>query len=230
MTPRREPFMAWPTWDCLGYTLRLAAALAAWWVVVYHGADYWTGVRARRVRIHLDAELAMPFVPAFILAYLSLDLVFMLAPFVLRTRRDLQALALTLASVTAVAGLGFLLVPAEPAFSVQDAGAWSGLFEVSRMMALRYNMVPSLHVALSCVCLAAYASRRSGVVRLFLGVWGAAIALTTLLTHQHHVIDVITGLILAWAGKVFIYDRWQIRSLADGTSRASPSGGPGRSA
>jgi hypothetical protein len=27
------------------------------------------------------------------------------------------------------------------------------------MMALRYNMVPSLHVVLSCVCLTAYASR-----------------------------------------------------------------------
>jgi membrane-associated phospholipid phosphatase len=172
----------------------------------------------------------MPFVPAFILAYLSLDLVFILAPFVLRTRGELQALALTLASVTAVAGLGFLLVPAEPAFSIQDAGAWSGLFEVSRRMALRYNMVPSLHVALSCVCLAAYASRRSRLVRLFLGVWGAAIALSTLLTHQHHVLDVITGLILAWAGKVFIYDRWQTRSSADGTSRTSPSGGLERSA
>ena len=174
----------------------------------------------------------MPFVPAFILAYLSLDLVFMLAPFVLRTRRDLQALALTLASVTAVAGLGFLLVPAEPAFSIPDAAvSWSGSVpKLSRMMALRYNMVPSLHVALSCVCLAAYASRRNGVVRLFLGVWGAAITLSTLLTHRHHLIDVITGLILAWAGKVFIYDRRQTRSSADGTSRASPSGGLARSA
>ena len=230
MTPRREPFLAWPGWDYLGYALRLATALAVWWLIVYHGADYWTGLRAHRVRVHFDAELAIPFAPAFIIAYLSLNLVFVLAPFVLRRRRDLQALALAWASVTAVGGIGFLLVPAEPAYPSRDAGAWSGLFHVSRMMALRYNMVPSLHVALSCVCLAAYASRRSGVVRLSLGVWGAAIALSTLLTHQHHVIDVITGLILAWAGKVFIYDRWQTRSSADGTSRASPSGGLERSA
>jgi membrane-associated phospholipid phosphatase len=230
MTPRREPFLAWPSRDCLGYSLRLAAVLAAWWVVVYHGADYWTGLRAHRVRVHLDAELAMPFVPAFILAYLSLHLVFVLAPFVLRTRRRLQALVLTLAAVTGVAGLGFLLIPAEPAYSLADAGAWSGLFEVSRMLALRYNMVPSLHVALSGVCLAAYASQRGRVVRSFLGVWLAAIALSTLLTHQHHLIDVITGLILAWAGKVLIYDRWRTRSTEDGTVPASPSGGPGPSA
>jgi hypothetical protein len=230
MTPRREPFLAWPGWDYLGYALRLATALAVWWLIVYHGADYWTGLRAHRVRVHFDAELAIPFAPAFIIAYLSLNLVFVLAPFVLRRRRDLQALALAWASVTAVGGIGFLLVPAEPAYPSRDAGAWSGLFHVSRMMALRYNMVPSLHVALCCVCLAAYATRGGGVVKLFLGVWGAAIVLSTLVTHQHHMIDVVTGLVLAWAGKVFVYDRWRTRQSADGTAPASPAVGPGPSA
>jgi hypothetical protein len=98
------------------------------------------------------------------------------------------------------------------------------------MMTLRYNMVPSLHVALSSVCLAAYATRGGGVVKLLLGVWGAAIVLSTLVTHQHHMIDVVTGLILAWAGKVNIYDRWGTRMSADQTAPASPVGGPGPSA
>jgi hypothetical protein len=211
MTPRREPFLAWPGWGLLGYTLRLAGVVALWWWLVYHGSDHLTGLRAQRVRIHLNAELAMPFVPAFILAYLSLDLVFVPAPFILRSRRELQALALTLAAVTAVAGVGFLLVPAEPAYPVRDAGAWSGLFQLSRVMALRYNMVPSLHVALSCVGFTAYATHCGGIGKLLLGTIGAAIALSTLLTHQHHLLDVTTGLILAAAGKRFIYDRWQVR-------------------
>src|SRR4051794_27415467 len=104
MTPRREPFLAWPGWHLLGYSLLLTAAQTAWWVLVYHGADYLTGLSSHRVRIHLDAELAMPYVPAFILAYLSLELVFLPGPFILRSRRELEALTLTLASATAVAG------------------------------------------------------------------------------------------------------------------------------
>src|SRR5262249_39255356 len=143
---------------------------------------------------------------------------------------ELQALALTLASVTAVAGVGFLLVPAEPAYPIRDPGAWSGMFRVARTMALRYNMVPSLHVTLSCVCLAAYGTRCSGTGSRLLCAWGAAIALSTLLTHQHHVIDVIAGLALAWAGKRFIYDPWRIRPSSDRTGPASPSGGPAPSA
>jgi hypothetical protein len=199
-------------------------------VLVYHGADHLTGWRADRVRIHLDAELAMPFVPAFILAYLSLDLVFVPAPFILRSRRELEALALTLAWVTAVAGVGFLLVPAEPAYPIRDPGAWSGLFQVARAMALRYNMVPSLHVALSCACLAAYGTSRGGAGKLLLATWGVAIALATLLTHQHHLLDVATGLLLAMAGKCFIYDRWRMRPSGRRTAPASLSADPARPA
>ena len=70
MSPRRRPLLAWPGWGLLGYALVLATAVALWWMLVYHGADHLTGLRPQRVRIHLDAELAMPFVPAFILAYL----------------------------------------------------------------------------------------------------------------------------------------------------------------
>jgi hypothetical protein len=221
MIPIRERFVAWPGWDLLGYTLRLTAMLTLWWVVVYHGADRWTGMRVDRVRTHLDVELAMPFVPPFILAYLSLDLVFVLAPFVLRSRRELHALALALASATAVAGVGFLLVPAEPAYPSRNPGVWAGAFRVARTMALRYNMVPSLHVTLSCVCLAAYGTRCGGAGRLFLCAWGTAIAVSTLLTHQHHVLDVIAGLILAWAAKRFIYDPWQTPPSTGRTTPAS---------
>jgi membrane-associated phospholipid phosphatase len=226
MTQCREPFLAWPGWDLLVYTLRVAGVVALWWVVVYHGADHLTGLRAQRVRIHLDHELAMPFVPAFILAYLSLDLVFALAPFILRSRYELQALALTLAAVIAVAGVGFLLIPAQPAYAIQDAGAWTSVFRVARVMSLRYNMVPSLHVTMSFICLAAYGSHCGGSVKWLLGIWGVLIALSTLLTHQHHLLDVATGLILASAGKRFIYDRLRSRSSAGRTDSATQSAGP----
>jgi hypothetical protein len=115
-------------------------------------------MRSYRVRVHLDAELAIPFVPPFILAYLSMDLVFVAAPFILRSRRELEALALTLVMVTAVAGISFLLFPAELAYPHCDPSPWSALFTFAREIALPYNLVPSLHVAMSCICLAAYAT------------------------------------------------------------------------
>ena len=230
MRPRREPFLAWPGWMLLVQTLVLALPVTLWWVLVYHGANRLTELRSYRVRVHLNAELAMPFVPPFILAYLSLNLVFVLAPFILRSRRELEALALSLVMVTAVAGISFLLFPAELAYPRCDPGAWAGLFVFARKMALSYNLVPSLHVAMSCTCLTAYATRCGVAGKALLSAWATAIALSTLLTHQHHVLDVATGLALAAAGKRFIYDGWRTRAPDRQTPPASPYVGPGQPA
>jgi hypothetical protein len=212
MGTRREPFLVWPGWGLLAQTLVLALPVTLWWVLIYHGANWLTGLRSDRVRVHLEHEPAMPFVPPFILGYLSMDLVFLPAPFILRNRRELEALALSLVMVTAVAGISFLLFPAELAYPRTDPGAWAGLFTFAREMALPYNLVPSLHVAMSCICLAAYATRCGMTGKAVLSTWAIAIALSTLLTHQHHVLDVATGLALALAGKRFIYDGWRSRA------------------
>jgi membrane-associated phospholipid phosphatase len=230
MRRRGEPFLAWPGWVLLARALVLALPVTLWWGLVYHGANRLTELRSCRVRVHWDVERATPFVPPLILAYLSMDLVFVPAPFILRSRRELEALALSLAAVTAVAGISFLLFPAELAYPRCDPGAWSPLFAFAREVALPYNLVPSLHVAMSCLCLAAYAARCGVAGKALLGTWAAAIALSTLCTHQHHLLDVITGLVLAVAGKRFIYDEWRNRSPDRQRPPASPCGGPGPSA
>jgi membrane-associated phospholipid phosphatase len=231
MRQPHAPLLGWPGWAIPAQTLVLAMLVTLWWVLVYHGLNRLTEVRSYRVRVHLDAELAMPFVPPFILAYLSLNVVFVPVPFILRSYQELQALALTLAAVTAVAGICFLLFPAELAYLPRDPGSWSPLFALARAVALpNYNLVPSLHVAMSCICLAAYAGHCGRAGKALLATWAAAIALSTLLTHQHHVLDVAAGLILAVAGNRFIYDRWRKRPPEGQRPPASPCGDPARSA
>jgi membrane-associated phospholipid phosphatase len=208
MAPR-EPFLAWPGWRLVAWTLVLAVPVTLWWIAVYHGANWLTEQRTFRVRVHLDAELAIPLMPPFILAYLSMDFVFLPAPFILRSRRALEALAIALAAITAVAGVCFVLLPAQLAYPAYETGAWTPLFVFAREVALPYNLVPSLHVGMSCLCLAAYADHCGRAGKLLLGAWATVIAASTLLTHQHHLLDVATGLALALAGKRLIYDRWR---------------------
>jgi membrane-associated phospholipid phosphatase len=212
MRPREEPFVAWPGWALLGQTLLLALPVTLWWVLVYHGANYLTGLHAHRVRVHLDPELGIPLVPAFVVVYLAQPLVYLPAPFILHSVRELQALALSLVVATAVAGVGFLLVPAELAYPRCDPAAWSALLAFARQIALPYNVAPSLHVAMGCICLAAYATRCGVVGKVLLATLAVAICLSTLFTHQHHLLDVATGLALAAACKRFIYDPWRRRT------------------
>jgi membrane-associated phospholipid phosphatase len=202
------PFLAWPGRAVFLFFIRRGVAITILWIVVYGGADLITGWRTLRYRVHFDWELAIPFVPAAVLAYVSLNLLFLLAPFVLRDRRSLDAYAIALAGEILIAGLCFLIFPAELAFDPSEhAGRWTNLLSVARTIALHYNLVPSLHVAMAVLSVAAFATRGSALVCGLLWLWALAIAASTLLTHQHHVIDVIAGWVLGIAAKRFIFDQ-----------------------
>ena len=82
-----------------------------------------------------------------------------------------------------------------------ELGMWEGLFRFADRLNLDYNFVPSLHVALSVACIAAFARHANRPGRIALWLWATAIALSTLLTHQHHVVDVISG----WAVGMIAY-------------------------
>lgn len=202
------PFFGWPGWGFLGYAFALGIAQCLWWFLVYHGANFLTERHALRVRVHFDWETRVPFVPAAVLFYLSIYPLFWAAPFILRSRRELFAANLTFALVILAAGFGFLLIPAEPAFSEPgDLGMWTRPVRFAKDLALRHNLVPSLHVALCVICVAIYARRAGPLGKTFLWSWSAAVALAALLMHQHYVVDAISGFALGYAGVRGVYDR-----------------------
>ncbi|HVT57029.1 MAG TPA: phosphatase PAP2 family protein [Thermoanaerobaculia bacterium] len=199
---RRPPFLAWPGWAHLRYAGWLSLANALWFVAVYGGADSLTARRSFRVPVHVAAELRIPFVPAMTLVYMSIYVLFILAPFVLRTRRELRAAITTLAVITFAGGIGFLLFPAELAFPPppeSELGIWAGLFHFADDLNLTYNLLPSLHVALSVACVAMFSAHAAAAGRVLLWSWAGLIAASTVLIHQHHVLDVVTGWLLAAA-------------------------------
>jgi membrane-associated phospholipid phosphatase len=204
--PSREPFWGWPSWRLLRFALALGLGTAVWFALVYVGADALTGWHARRVRLHLSEELRLPFVPVMVLGYLSIYPLFWMAPFILRSRRQIAALCLALAAVTLGGGVCFVLFPAEALFPPPgEMGPWVGPVRFAKAVALRYNLMPSLHVALSTVCVLAYAEKAGHAGRVLLWLWAAVIGLSTLLLHQHYLIDVLTGYALAWAGVRCVY-------------------------
>ena len=121
----------------------------------------------------------------------------LLLPFVLRSKQELHAMAMSLTTVIGFAAVIFLVAPTEPAYGpLPNHYPLDWLHESAKMLALRHNLAPSLHVAMSWLVLRALATKAPPVIALSLYGWAGAIALATLLTHQHHVIDVVTGCLL----------------------------------
>jgi membrane-associated phospholipid phosphatase len=166
----------------------------------------------------------MPFVPFAVLGYMSLYPLFWMAPFILRTRREIYALFGTLAVITLLAGVCFVAIPVENAFSPpHDMGAWTSAVLFAKGIALTHNWLPSLHVGLAVVCVAVYGTYATWIGRIILWTWSVLISVSTLFLHQHYIIDVIAGYALALAGVRWCYRRWMAATCLASASSDGPA-------
>jgi membrane-associated phospholipid phosphatase len=143
-----------------------------------------------------------------VLVYTSIYFLFFASPFIVRGRQEFLRLAIMLDLIVLVGGIGFLLIPGQIAFAPPtDLGHFPNLFRFADGLNLTYNLVPSLHVALSVGCIAVFARKCGPLGKWLLWCWAIAISLSTLLTHQHHVLDVVTGWIVALVAYALCHNR-----------------------
>jgi membrane-associated phospholipid phosphatase len=204
--------------------LRLRAAatsvlLSLLFLVVYGSTNWLT---ARRPDADVGAwyfpwELTLvPYVPWLIVPYMSVDLFFFLGAFLCRDERELRVFARRVVFSILVAAAFFLLLPLKLAWPGRPpAGGWFGDFVEASctapfLMEYPHNLFPSLHVTL-CVLLAdLYARHTPRRLRVVLHVWFGLIVLSTVLTWQHHLVDLAGGLLLA-AFAVYLFRKSDAR-------------------
>lgn len=178
-------------------TIFLAVAFA--WAFGYLGIGAWNASRAASV-LPWDPIRAFPFVSGFVLPYLSAYALPVLSIMVMRERKGLRAFAAVVVATILVSASFFVLVPltiARPDIGLASLSerALAALYAADRPV----NLFPSLHVSLSFLFAAAVGHARPRW-RAWTLAWAALIAISTLFTRQHYVIDVIGGIFLAWLG------------------------------
>jgi membrane-associated phospholipid phosphatase len=161
-------------------------------------------------RLALAVDGAIPLVPGWAVVYGSLYLFLIVLPiFLVRDQVELRNTARAYLTVWLLAYVVFLAYPTVAARPAEVSG--SG-FPVAGLRFLysadtRFNCFPSLHVAHSFV--SAFACRRvhRRVGNVCFGA-AALVALSTLFTKQHYVVDVVAGVSLAAvAAAVFLRPR-----------------------
>ncbi len=188
--PDRERFRAYLFW--------------AWWTgvaffAVYPTLNWLTSLRSQPYHLYMPAELAVPLVPQFIWAYLSMYALFFLPLFFLPTVR-MPALGKQLVAGTLVSGLLFLLLPAELGFArvVPADPPYTRIYAVMFGVDRPHNLVPSLHVVFSTAIALACADVAGSATRALLFGWLGVMAASTILVHQHHVLDVAAAFFLVF--------------------------------
>jgi membrane-associated phospholipid phosphatase len=140
--------------------------------------------------------MAIPFVPEMIWVYLSINLLFALPLFRLRTQ-ELTLLGRRMIVTTVIAVAFFLLAPTALGFARQSAGSdLASVYRLLYALDAPYNCAPSLHVAYASQIILALAHRGPYRLRAALALWLLLIMASTVLTHQHHLLDLAGGLLL----------------------------------
>ena len=185
-----------PSADALRTYLSYALIVALLFVVGYGGANWLATQRATHLKLYFDAELAIPLLPAMIWVYLSINLLFVLPVFRLDTE-ELRLLGRRMIAATVAATLIFLAMPTTTGFARLDtASDGRAIFQLLYALDLPFNCVPSLHIAYSTLILTALAKNGGWLLKATVAVWLALIAASTVLTHQHHLIDILSALLL----------------------------------
>jgi membrane-associated phospholipid phosphatase len=133
---------------------------------------------------------------------------FALTPFVLKTPAQLRAFAWTFIAMIVVATPCFLLFPGDRRqASVESGVGWQSIVTFARTVALEHNYIPSLHVAFAVAGAWIFAREGSTAIRTSLAAWAITLIASTLLLHQHYLVDVVAGAALGVAGVRQVYDR-----------------------
>jgi membrane-associated phospholipid phosphatase len=188
-----------------------------WWGIfvgiaffaVYPTTNWVTSLREDHFVVYSAAELQIPFVASFIWLYLSMYLLFTLPPFFLNPP-ELKRLGLELIVATVISGLIFLVFPAKLGFSrvIPEQSLYRDLYAVLFSVDHPFNLLPSLHVVYSSAIAVAIARNTNAYLRAIMLLWLSMIVSSTVLVHQHHIADVIAGLLLTASVSVFMGRRY----------------------
>lgn len=144
-------------------------------------------------------ELEIPFIPAAIWVYLLLYVLFIVIPFALDPNR-ISALGRRLLWAIMIGALIFLIFPARLGFPrvIPESPFYGPIFSFLFALDRPHNLVPSLHVSFCALILWAFGEKwKFRGANIFVNICLGLISFSTLLVHQHHLLDVAVGLGLA---------------------------------
>lgn len=186
--------------------LRLYFILGTLFVCIYGTLNYYSFRRETLRNIYFDWELIIPFVPMFIYIYLSIFLVFFLPLFYFNTRQ-MQSIANAFLIATVIAGIIYLIFPAQLAYPrPNQVPGYELVFSLLYRIALPHNLFPSLHITYSTLFIFSISDvEQSTWIKFVLYGWLLLIIFSVLLVRQHHIPDVIAGVALGYGSYYFFF-------------------------
>ena len=183
--------------------LEILALTLLVWLGIYFFVNRLHVDPQRRLNLAIPLDGKIPFIPQLALIYFS-TYIFVIQPFILLSEaRQFYWMLASFGAITVIASLVHATVPSkiERIQKLETDGLSGKLINLFQKTCKPYGNFPSMHVALSVPVVGANFMVAGPIVGSITLVWAVLIALSTLFTKQHYILDVLAGL----AGGVLIY-------------------------
>ena len=191
-------------------------ALALWGGVcsvicglLYNSSNSYSETATNHYQVYFEFEKRIPQIPWMILFYISYYFYLLLNFALVKQPYKIKALCLTMTFSSLVAAMVFIIFPSELGFSrAENIDGFEGIFNWLHLVDKPHNLFPSLHITFTSI--ATYVmicETRSRLFHASIIAWALMITFSVVLVHQHHLIDVLTGWILALISIVFVYKK-----------------------
>jgi len=165
------------------------------WLVIYFFVNRLQVEPERRLDLGTAFDRRIPYVPLFALVYFS-TYVFVIQPFlILSDARQFYWMVTSFVLISMLSSLIHATVPSkiERVEQVTAGGVSGFLLSLFQKTCKPYGNFPSMHVGLSVPVVAANYMAGGAVAGNLTLVWAILIALSTLYTKQHYILDVLAG-------------------------------------
>ncbi len=166
------------------------------WLILYFFVNRLRVEPNRRIDLGIELDRKIPYVPFFALAYFS-TYVFVLQPFfILSEARQFHWMLTSFVSISVLSSLIHATVPSkiERVEQVTAAGLSGWMLALFQKTCKPYGNFPSMHVGLSVPVVAANFMAGGPTIGGVMFAWAVLIAVSTLFTKQHYILDVLAGI------------------------------------
>ena len=182
---------------------------------IYLGTNEIAAQQTSFYQLYFEFEREIPMVPWMIHFYNSFHFLLLLNFLIIKNPLKIRAIAISLIASSAIAALFFLIFPAELGFSrTENMMGYEFWYDALHWLDHPHNLVPSLHITFSALSTYVISTEiNSRVLKSLFLVWFLLICSSIVLVHQHHLVDIFTGLLLAVIVKFSLYDKLIINKV-----------------
>ena len=184
--------------------LKYLFIIHALFLICYFGSAATVDSSTVMNHFYFEFEKTIPIIPWMIFIYFSTFIMSVLLPFLLDDN-DLKDFIIEIGISTILGSIFFYFVPTQLGFDhPEHVESFNYIFQFLWAIDTPNNLLPSLHVTYSLLfALAIFKHLKSYLTKSITIIWFILLCFSVVLTHQHHLLDIPAGIVLALFSKKF---------------------------